>query len=79
MDTRTHRSAWRITSSIEQKSSEGKLKLTQEYRQKIEEELQDICKEVLVCTPVGIDMGGGLKHDGHTNIGCMHTQISRYA
>ena len=52
------RSAWRIISSIEQKSSdEGKQAMTKEYRETIEEELQTICKEVLVSAestpPVG--------------------------
>lgn len=44
------RSAWRIISSIEQKSQGEELKaqLASEYRQKIEKELNDICKEVLV-------------------------------
>lgn len=43
----TRRSAWRVMSSIEQKSSEDKQRLISEYRQKIEKELNDICTEVL--------------------------------
>ena len=50
------RSAWRIISSIEQKSTdEGKQAMTKEYRETIEEELQTICREVIVSaesTPV---------------------------
>ena len=44
------RSSWRVISSIEQKSdaSDRKQVMAKEYRQKVEEELQDICKDVLV-------------------------------
>ena len=44
------RSAWRIISSIEQKTStdEQKQAMTKEYREKIEEELKGICGEVIV-------------------------------
>ena len=45
------RSAWRIMSSIEQKTSsaneDSKRKLAKEYRESIEKELKDICNEVL--------------------------------
>ena len=47
------RSAWRIISSIEQKSdkdkpeNEGKYQFAEEYRQKIEGELKEMCNEVL--------------------------------
>jgi len=43
------RSSWRVVSSIEQKteSSEKKQAMVKEYRQKIEKELNDICKDVL--------------------------------
>jgi len=43
------RSAWRVVSSIEQKSeaSEKKTEQAKKYREKIEEELKDICNEVL--------------------------------
>jgi len=45
----TRRSSWRVISSIEQKSSdEGKQGLVKTYRQKIEEELETVCNEVLV-------------------------------
>ena len=53
------RSAWRIISSIEQKtpSDEAKQTLAKEYREKIEGELKAICKVVLVSAeptpPVG--------------------------
>jgi len=40
------RSSWRVISSIEQKSTD-KEDLAREYRQKIEEELRDVCKQVL--------------------------------
>ena len=43
------RSAWRIVSSNEQKeSSEEKKEIIKEYLEKIEKELDDRCKEVLV-------------------------------
>ncbi|XP_034553669.1 14-3-3-like protein [Notolabrus celidotus] len=43
------RSSWRVVSSIEQKadSSERKQAMVKEYREKIEKELNDICKDVL--------------------------------
>ena len=44
----TKRSSWRVISSIEQKSDAEKQKMAKEYREKIEEELSKICKEVLV-------------------------------
>jgi 14-3-3 protein beta/theta/zeta len=44
------RSSWRVISSIEQKTegNERKQSMTREYRQKIEKELKDICREVIV-------------------------------
>lgn len=44
------RSSWRVISSIEQKTegNEKKQQMAREYREKIEAELQDICKDVLV-------------------------------
>lgn len=44
------RSSWRVISSIEQKAegSERKHAMAKEYREKIETELKDICKDVLV-------------------------------
>ncbi|KAF7211090.1 14-3-3 protein beta/alpha-B-like [Nothobranchius furzeri] len=41
------RSSWRVVSSIEAKTDSSKTPLTKEYREKIEAELNDICKEVL--------------------------------
>ncbi|XP_067862700.1 14-3-3 protein beta/alpha-1-like [Heptranchias perlo] len=46
------RSAWRVISSIEQKTgesggSEKKLHMVKEYREKVEAELRDICNDVL--------------------------------
>ncbi|XP_074542891.1 14-3-3 protein zeta/delta [Halichoeres trimaculatus] len=42
------RSSWRVVSSIEQKSDDdGKTKLAKDYREKVEVELNEICKEVL--------------------------------
>lgn len=43
------RSSWRVVSSIEQKADgcEGKQAMVKEYRIKIENELNDICKDVL--------------------------------
>ena len=45
------RSSWRVISSIEQKSesSERKQTMARDYRKKIENELKEICREVLVC------------------------------
>lgn len=44
----TKRSSWRVISSIEQKSGDDeKQKMAKEYREKIEGELNVICKEVL--------------------------------
>ena len=44
------RSSWRVISSIEQKTegSERKLAMAKEYREKVENELRDICQDVLV-------------------------------
>lgn len=46
------RSSWRVISSIEQKTegSEKKQSMAKEYREKIEKELNDICRDVLVRT-----------------------------
>lgn len=43
------RSSWRVISSIEQKTegSERKQMMAKEYREKVESELRDICKDVL--------------------------------
>ncbi|KAI5619466.1 14-3-3 protein beta/alpha-A [Silurus asotus] len=43
------RSSWRVISSIEQKTegNEKKQQMAREYREKIESELKDICKDVL--------------------------------
>lgn len=44
------RSSWRVISSIEQKTdnNEKKQEMAKEYRSKVEQELMDICKDVLV-------------------------------
>ena len=44
------RSAWRVISSIEQKTdtSDKKLQLIKDYREKVESELRSICTTVLV-------------------------------
>ena len=45
------RSSWRVISSIEQKtegSAERKQQMAKEYREKVENELRDICQDVLV-------------------------------
>ena len=49
------RSSWRVISSIEQKSegSDSKQAMAKEYREKIESELKEICKDVLVRGGVG--------------------------
>ncbi|XP_068601987.1 tyrosine 3-monooxygenase/tryptophan 5-monooxygenase activation protein, epsilon polypeptide 1 isoform X2 [Brachionichthys hirsutus] len=45
------RASWRIISSIEQrdesKGGEEKMKMTREYRQKVEDELKSICNDIL--------------------------------
>ncbi|KAM9788266.1 14-3-3 protein gamma-1 [Neosynchiropus ocellatus] len=45
------RSSWRVISSIEQKTSaegnEKKVKMVSDYREKIEKELEEVCKDVL--------------------------------
>jgi len=43
------RSSWRVISSIQQKTegSEKKQQMVKEYREKVEKELEDICKDVL--------------------------------
>ncbi|KAM9332347.1 14-3-3 protein epsilon-like isoform 2-T2 [Pholidichthys leucotaenia] len=45
------RASWRIISSLEQKEEckggEGKLNMMREYRTKVEEELKDICNDIL--------------------------------
>jgi len=52
------RSAWRIISSIEQKAGdEQKQSLAKEYREKIEVELKDICKEVIVSVEPTLHVG----------------------
>jgi len=44
------RSSWRVISSIEQKieGSERKQAMAREYRETIEKELSEVCKDVLV-------------------------------
>ena len=46
----SRRSSWRVISSLEQKTDndEGKKRLIQDYRKKIEDELTKICDKVLV-------------------------------
>ena len=46
----SRRSSWRVISSLEQKTDndEGKKRLIEDYRKKIEEELTKICDKVLV-------------------------------
>ena len=45
----SRRSAWRVISSLEQKMKEDSAApIYQDYREKIEKELNGICKEVLV-------------------------------
>ena len=59
----TKRSSWRVISSIEQKSSDtDKQSMAKEYREKIEKELNTICKEVLVSVAW---VEGGAVDDSH--------------
>jgi len=48
------RSSWRVISSIEQKteSSERKQAMAKEYREKVESELREVCRDVLVIWPL---------------------------
>ena len=50
----TRRSAWRVLSSLEAKADEEKKKLIVEYRSKIENELKEICSEVMVSLYVSV-------------------------
>ena len=43
----SRRASWRIISSIEQKGESDKLNLIQNYKGKIEKELEDICSDIL--------------------------------
>lgn len=43
----SRRASWRVISSIEQKGEPDKLAHIQSYRRKIEEELEEICSEIL--------------------------------
>lgn len=55
------RSAWRVISSIEQKTdtSDKKLQLIKDYREKVESELRSICTTVLVSPAGGGAAGPG--------------------
>lgn len=45
----SRRSAWRVLSSMEEKAKgEFRLSLLKEYKQKVEDELKDICNELIV-------------------------------
>lgn len=58
------RSAWRVISSIEQKTdtSDKKLQLIKDYREKVESELRSICTTVLVSLhSSGLGLGRGEK------------------
>lgn len=43
----SRRASWRVISSIEQKGDADKLSSIQQYKRKIENELEDICSEIL--------------------------------
>lgn len=43
----SRRASWRVISSIEQKCDQDKLPLIQQYKKKIETELEDICTDIL--------------------------------
>jgi 14-3-3 protein epsilon len=43
----SRRASWRVISSIEQKGEQDRLPLIQQYKAKIEEELQEICNDIL--------------------------------
>ncbi len=43
----SRRASWRVISSIEQKGEADKLSSIQQYKRKIEHELEDICSEIL--------------------------------
>ena len=42
------RSAWRVISSLESKYTDERQSQAKEYREEIEKELNEVCKEVLV-------------------------------
>lgn len=44
----SRRSSWRVISSMEAKQDESKKAMAEEYKQKIESELNEICNEVIV-------------------------------
>ena len=44
----SRRSSWRVVSSVEQKATSENQAMIKEYREKIEEELNSTCNEVLV-------------------------------
>jgi 14-3-3 protein epsilon len=43
----SRRASWRVISSIEQKGEQERLPLIREYKSKIEEELLEICNDIL--------------------------------
>jgi 14-3-3 protein beta/theta/zeta len=52
------RSSWRVISSIEQKTegAERKQAMAKEYREKIEKELNEICRDVLVSSATFVNL-----------------------
>lgn len=64
------RSAWRVISSIEQKTdtSDKKLQLIKDYREKVESELRSICTTVLV-SPRSSGLGAGGRGEGAAGAG----------
>lgn len=63
------RSSWRVVTSLEHKcENSSKGALAKEYREKIEKELNDICKEVLVRGRYGGEgWVGGMKEGSEEN------------
>merc|ERR1712146_683142 len=43
----SRRASWRVISSIEQKGEQDRLQLIRSYKTKIENELEEICREIL--------------------------------
>lgn len=60
------RSAWRVISSIEQKTDGGdkKIQMVKEYREKVEAELREICHDVLVISMISLVVHITPKHRG---------------
>lgn len=74
------RSSWRVISSIEGKADTGnekKKQMAREYRIKIEKELDDICKDVLVRKSTSTDPCVGLRDGADPVSGLSQSNLLR--